>query len=92
MLLNQNQMENKVHLIKTLNDIGNLITDENKEFLIGDIVAWLNFVVDIKESIMKETSEYPVDFIESISISFNGKIGVDKVSVNGKIYDLKNKK
>ncbi len=85
-------MKNKVHLIKTLNDIGNLITDENKEFLIADIVAWLNFVVDIKESIMKEKGEYPVDFIESISISFNGKIGVDKVSVNGKIYDLKNKK
>ena len=81
-------MKNKVHLIKTLNDIGNLITDENKEFLIADIVAWLNFVVDIKESIMKETGEYPVDFIESISISFDGKIGVDKVSVNGKIYDL----
>lgn len=88
MLLNQSQMKNKVHLIKTLNDIGNLITDENKEFLIADIVAWLNFVVDIKESIMKETGEYPVDFIESISISFDGKIGVDKVSVNGKIYDL----
>ena len=81
-------MKNKVHLIKTLNDIGNLITDENKEFLIADIVAWLNFVVDIKESIMKETGEYPVDFIESISISFDGKIGVNKVSVNGKIYDL----
>jgi hypothetical protein len=81
-------MKNKVHLIKTLNDVGNLITDENKEFLIADIVAWLNFVVDIKESIMKETGEYPVDFIESISISFDGKIGVDKVSVNGKIYDL----
>jgi hypothetical protein len=88
MLLNQSQMKNKVHLIKTLNDVGNLITDENKEFLIADIVAWLNFVVDIKESIMKETGEYPVDFIESISISFDGKIGVDKVSVNGKIYDL----
>jgi hypothetical protein len=81
-------MKNKVHLIKTLNDVGNLITDENKEFLIADIVAWLNFVVDIKESIMKETGEYPVDFIESISISFDGKIGVNKVSVNGKIYDL----
>jgi hypothetical protein len=81
-------MKNKVHLIKTLNDIGNLITDENKEFLIADIVAWLNFVVDTKESIMKETGEYPVDFIESISISFDGKIGVNKVSVNGKIYDL----
>lgn len=88
MLLNQSQMKNKVHLIKTLNDVGNLITDENKEFLIADIVAWLNFVVDIKESIMKETGEYPVDFIESISISFDGKIGVNKVSVNGKIYDL----
>jgi hypothetical protein len=89
MPLNQSQMKNKVHLIKNLNDIGNLITDENKEFLIADIVAWLNFVVDTKERIMKETGEYPVDFIESLSISFDGKIGVDKVSVNGIIYDLK---
>lgn len=89
MPLNQSQTKNKVHLIKTLNDIGNLITDENKEFLIADIVASLNFVVDTKERIMKETGEYPVDFIESLSISFDGKIGVDKVSVNGEIYDLK---
>lgn len=81
-------MNSKVHNVKTLNDIGNLITDENKEFLIADIVESLNYVVDIKERIMKETGEYPVDFLDSLSICFDGKIGVDKVSVNGTTYDL----
>ena len=88
MQLIQNQMNNKVHNVKSLKDIGNLITDENKEFLIADIIESLNYVVDIKERIMKETGEYPVDLLDSLSICFDGKIGVDKVSVNGTTYDL----
>jgi ferredoxin-fold anticodon binding domain-containing protein len=82
-------MKNKVQLIKTLNDISNLITDENKEFLIAGIVESLNLIVDIKERFLKETGKYPVDLIDNLSISFDGKIGVDKISINGCIYDLK---
>jgi hypothetical protein len=78
----------KTHKLKTLKDIGNLITDENKEFLIADIIASLEFIVDLKENVLKETGEYPTDFFDSISICFDGSVGVDKISINGNIYEL----
>lgn len=81
-------MEKKTHIVETLNDLGNLITDENKDFLIADLVESLLFVVDIKEKVLKKTGEYPTDFLKSFEICFDGKIGVDKVSINGEIHEL----
>jgi hypothetical protein len=49
MQLNQSQIKNKVQLIKTLNDISNLVTEENKEFLISGKVESLNFVINTKD-------------------------------------------
>ena len=82
-------MEKKIHRISSLNDIGNIITDENKDFLIADLVESILFVVDLKEKILKQTGEYPTDFYKSIDICFDGEIGVNAVTLNGKNYELK---
>lgn len=81
-------MKKKTHIIKTLTDIGNLITDENKDFLIADLTESILFIVDLKEKVLKETGEYPTDIFESIETCFDGKTGIDKISLDGKIYEL----
>jgi hypothetical protein len=72
-------MANKIHTLTTINDIANLINDENKEFLIADLVSSLNAIVDIKERYLKEAGKYPTDFIEYIEIIFDGKVAFGSV-------------
>jgi hypothetical protein len=81
-------MGNKIHRIETINDVVNLITEENAEFLINDLVDSLRVLLSIKEKMKKETGEYPIDFFGHIDIVFDGKGGVNKLTVNGKDIDL----
>lgn len=81
-------MGNKIHRIETINDVVNLITEENAEFLINDLVDSLRVLLSIKEKMKKEIGEYPIDFFGHIDIIFDGKGGVNKLTVNGKDIEL----
>jgi hypothetical protein len=81
-------MGNKIHRIETINDVVNLITEENAEFLINDLVDSLRVLLSIKEKMKKQTGEYPIDFFSHIDIVFDGKGGVNKLTANGKDIDL----
>jgi hypothetical protein len=83
-------MKNKTHRIKDINDIVNLITEENADFLIADLVASFKIALSFKEEIKKETGEYPIDFFSHVDIVFDGKVGVNNITINGdKIYPKK---
>lgn len=82
-------MERKIYEITTIEDIGNLITEENAEFLITDLISTLELVVNLKERVMRETGKYPVDFFKSVSITFDGVNGVNGASINGEFFNLK---
>ena len=75
-------------MIDTINDVVNLITEETAQFLINDLVDSLRVLLSIKEKMKKETGEYPIDFFGHIDIVFDGKGGVNKLTVNGKDIDL----
>jgi hypothetical protein len=81
-------MGNKIHRIETINDLVNLITEENAEFLINDLVDSLKLMLSIKEKAKEKTGKYPIDFFSHIDIVFDGKGGVDKLTVNGKDIEL----
>jgi hypothetical protein len=81
-------MESKIHRIVNMNDIGNLITDENKEFLINDLVNAIILACSVKEMIKKETGEYPTDFISHVDIIFDGVNGINTISVDGEKFEL----
>ena len=81
-------MGNKIHRIETINDVVNLITEENADFLINDLVDSLRVLLSIKEKMKKQTGEYPIDFFSHIDIVFDGKGGVNKLTANGKDIDL----
>ena len=81
-------MENKIHRVKDINDIVNLITNENAEFLIADLVDSFYVALSLKEQIKKDTGEYPVDFFSHIDIIFDGKKGINKITFNGKEVEL----
>jgi hypothetical protein len=81
-------MENKIHTVKDINDIVNLITNENAEFLIADLVDSFYVALSLKEKIKKDTGEYPVDFFSHIDIVFDGKKGCNKITLNGKEVEL----
>lgn len=81
-------MENKIHRVVDVNDIVNLITEENAEFLIADLVDSFRVALSLKEGIKKQTGEYPIDFIEHIDIVFDGRVGIDKITINGEEVKL----
>ena len=81
-------MENKIHRVKDINDIVNLITNENAEFLIADLVDSFYVALSLKKQIKKDTGEYPVDFFSHIDIIFDGKKGINKITFNGKEVEL----
>lgn len=83
-------MENKIHRVKDINDIVNLITQENAEFLIADLVDTIYVALSYKEQIKNETGEYPVDFFSHVDIVFDGKTGVNKITLNGENVELNN--
>jgi len=88
LLIKEKKMGNKIHRIETINDVVNLITEENAEFLINDLVDSLRVLLSIKEKMNKQTGEYPIDFFSHIDIVFDGKGGVNKLTANGKDIDL----
>jgi hypothetical protein len=81
-------MENKIHRVKDLNDVVNLITIENAEFLIADLIDSFYVALSMKEKIKKETGEYPVDFLSHIDIVFDGIKACNKITLNGKEVQL----
>jgi len=81
-------MGSKIHRIETINDIVNLITEENSDFLIKDLVDSLKLILSIKEKVKKETGKYPVNFFNHIDIVFDGKGGVEKLTINGEYVEL----
>lgn len=81
----------KIHRIKDINDIVNLITNENAEFLIADLVDTFYVALELKEKIKKDTGEYPVDFFNHVDIIFDGQKGVNKITYNGKEVELNKK-
>lgn len=84
-------MENKIHRVKDMNDIGNLITTENAELLIADLIDSFHVALALKEKFKKDTGEYPVDFFSHVDIVFDGKKGVDKITFNGEELELNKK-
>lgn len=84
-------MENKIHRVKDINDIVNLITEENAEFLIADLIDSFHVALALKEKIKKDTGEYPVDFFSHVDIIFDGKKGVNKITLNGEIVEVTKK-
>ena len=76
-------MSNKIHRIVDVNDIVNLITEENAEFLIADLVDSFRVALCLKEKIKQETGEYPIDFFSHVDIVFDGKVGVNNITLNG---------
>ncbi len=81
-------MENKIYRVKDINDIINLITNENAEFLVDDLIHSFYVALELKEKIKEDTGEYPVDFFNHIDIIFDGKKGVNKITFNGKEVEL----
>jgi len=86
--IKEKKMENKIHRLKDLNDVVNLITTENAEFLIADLIDSFHVALSMKEKIKKETGEYPVDFLSHIDIVFDGIKGCNKITLNGKEVEL----
>lgn len=84
-------MENKIHRVKDINDIVNLITTENAELLIADLIDSFYVALALKEKIKKDTGEYPVDFFSHVDIVFDGKKGVNKITLNGEEVKLNKK-
>ena len=84
-------MDNKIHRVTDLNDVVNLMTTENAEFLITDLIDSFRIALSLKEKIKKDTGEYPVDFLKHIDIVFDGKIGVNKITLNGEIVEVNRK-
>jgi hypothetical protein len=84
-------MENKIYRVKDMNDIINLITNENAEFLVDDLIHSFYVALELKEKIKEDTGEYPVDFLKHIDIVFDGKIGVNKITLNGEIVEVNRK-
>lgn len=81
-------MENKIHRVVDVNDIVNLITEENAEFLIADLVDSFRVALSLKEKIKQETGEYPIDFFSHVDIVFDGKVGVNNITLNGEKINL----
>jgi hypothetical protein len=81
-------MENKIHRIANMNDIGNLITDENKELVINDLVHSIMLAVSLKEHIKSKTGEYPTDFFEHVDIILDGKNEINHVTINGETFEI----
>lgn len=84
-------MEQKIHRVKDINDIGNLITTENAELLIADLIDSFYVALALKEKFKKDTGEYPVDFFSHVDIVFDGKKGVNKITLNGEEVKLNKK-
>lgn len=77
-------MGSKIHKIKDINDIANLITEENAEFLIADLKETFMAILSVKEEYKKEKGEYPDVVFEYVDIVFDGKKGIENITINGK--------
>ena len=84
-------MEQKIHRVKDINDIGNLITTENAELLIADLIDSFYVALALKEKFKKDTGEYPIDFFSHVDIIFDGEKGVNKITFNGEELELNKK-
>ncbi len=79
----------KVHELKTIEDICKTVTEDNFERLASDLLDCIGFHISLKKKLTKR--EYSKLKIESILWKDDGVMGMTSLKVNGQEIQIKRK-